>query len=174
MINQFTKIRNFLKRENFFYEETEKEIEINLPEYFLISTKWVSSALPFIEEYIYQNKNLEEDDFFNPEEIIKKYSLMMNKSEKIQEIQSIAYPWEINNDNIIRYKDYWYDYDDNFSHTNIFLSEKSTENQDFFYLTKKNWEIVKNIFGCLNEIKRFNLKESNIIDIRLKKVKNKN
>lgn len=173
MISQFTQIKNFLKRENNFYEDTEKELEITAAEHFLISTQWVKSALPFIEEYLHPNKNLEEDNFFNPEEILKKYTLMMNKSDKIQEIQSIAYPGEINNDDIIKYKDFWYDYDVNFSHTNIFLSENSIENQDYFYFTKKNWEIVKNIFGCVNEIKRFRLKESNIIDSRLKKVKYK-
>lgn len=86
-------------------------------------------------------------------------------------INSIAFPGNINNHDILEYKDFWYDYDIEHRNTNVFLSKTARENQDFFYVSKEDWELVKSFFGCYNEIPRFSLKDnSNFIDTNLIKV----
>ena len=134
----------------------------------MISIKWVSIALPFIEDYISSTVN-NEDELFNLNKIFTKYInyLEINANKTITN----AYPAEINNHNIIEFKDYWYDYNQNYSYTNIFISKHARENQDFFYLSKKNWDLVKSYFGCKNEILRKKNSENNLIDAHLVKVK---
>ena len=132
---------------------------------------WVNLALPFLEEYI--RKTNREDELFNLNKIYSNFLTIISEAKKKENIKisSIAYPGNINNHDILQYKDFWYDYDPEYRHTNVFLSRLARENQDFFYVSKEDWELLKGVFGCFNEIPRFSLKDnSNLIDTNLIKV----
>lgn len=132
---------------------------------------WVNLALPFIEEFI--KKTGREDELFSINKIYSNFlSFFSDKKKKENtKITTISYPGPINNQDILEYKDFWYDYDAEYNHTNIYLSKTARENQDFFYVSKEDWDLLKNYFTCYNEIPRFTLKDnSNFIDTNLIKV----
>lgn len=132
---------------------------------------WVNLALPFLEEFM--RKTNREDELFNLNKIYTNFLTIISEPKKKENIKinSIAYPGNINNYDIIQHKDFWFDYDSEYRHTNVFLSNTARENQDFFYVSKEDWELLKSLFGCYNEIPRFSLKDnSNFIDTNLIKV----
>jgi len=132
---------------------------------------WVNLALPFLEEYM--KKTNREDELFNLNKIYSNFLTMsgaLKKKENIK-VTSIAFPGNINNHDIMQHKDFWYDYHPEYTHTNVFLSNTARENQDFFYVSKEDWELLKSLFGCYTEIERFSLKDNtNFIDTNLIKV----
>lgn len=142
-------------------------------EFYLISVSWVNLALPFLEEYM--KKSMREEDLFNLNKIYSNFLYLIssknrNGKENIK-INTITYPGYINNHDILEYKDFWYDYDPEYRQTNVFLSKKARENQDFFYVSKEDWELLKTHFNCYNEIPRFSLKDNtNLIDTHLIRV----
>ena len=126
-------------------------------------------AIPFIEEFINEDTQIKEDEFFNVSKIFNK-CLAIYENTKIKNT-NFCYPFKINNLDIIESKDFWYDYDKEYLHTNVFLSKNARENQNFFYLSKKNWMLLVSIFGSVNEIPRYTLTDnSNQIDANLIKV----
>lgn len=139
--------------------------------YYLISANWVTMALPFIEEFINENTRISEDDFFNISKIFNKSIALYDKS-KIKYVSSnFNFPNQINNLDIIDQKDFWYDFNEEYKYQNTFLSKHARENQNFFYLSKKNWELVKSIFGSVNEVIRYTKKDNpSQIEINLIKV----
>jgi hypothetical protein len=155
----------------------DEDIETNdgeIKEYFLISANWVTLALPFIEEFINENTKISEDDFFNVSKIFNK-SIALYDLNKFKNIKPTCfnYPNKINNHDIIDQKDFWFDFHEDYSHTNIYLKKDARENQNFFYLSRKNWELIDSIFGSVNKIKRFSRKDNpSQIDVNLIRVKN--
>ena len=142
-------------------------------EYFLISANWVNLAIPFIEEFVNEDSQIKEDEFFNVSKIFNKCLVIFEKS-KIKN-GNFVFPFKINNHDIIEYKDFWYDFDSENKPSNVFLSKSARENQDFFYLAKKDWMLLKSIFGCVNEIPRYSsIENPNKIDTNLIKVINEN
>lgn len=155
---------NILKRKNeyqnggsdFDSDKSDNDLK-NKKEFFIISSNWVSFAIPFIEEFTNENTDINEDEFFNLNKIFNKCMALYEKK-KINN-SNYAYPFRINNTDIIEYKDYWHDYDKSSRNTNVFLMKNARENENYFFLSKKNWSLLENIFGCVNEIPRYSLKE---------------
>jgi hypothetical protein len=142
-------------------------------EYFLISAIWVQLAIPFIEEFINENTQIKEEEFFNTSKIFNKCIAVFdnNNNTKIKSA-NFVYPNKINNVDIIEFKDFWYDFQEEYRDSNVFLSRNAKENQNYFYLNKKNWKLLVSIFGCINEIPRFSyINNINKIDTNLIKVR---
>jgi len=160
---------NILKRSK--RDQIEVTPEFRKKEFYLISVMWVNLALPFLEEYS-RNTN-REDELFNLNKIYSNFLTLISDEKKKEntKLNSIAYPGNINNQDILELKDFWYDYDTEYSNSNVFLSKTARENQDFFYISKEDWELIKGIFGCYNEIPRYSLRDnSNFIDTNLIRV----
>jgi len=129
-------------------------------------------AIPFLEELI--KKTSREDELFTLNKIYSNFvNFYSNKKKDSTKINLISYPGQINNHDILEYKDFWYDHDSDYKHTNVYLTKNARENQDFFYLSKEDWELTKSYFGCYNEVPRYSLKDNaNFIDTNLIKVIN--
>jgi hypothetical protein len=153
--------------------DNEDENTSNKKQYFLISATWVQLAIPFIEEFINENTQIREEEFFNTSKIFNKCIAIFdsNSNTKIKS-SNFVYPNKVNNHDIIEYKDFWYDFEKDYCDSNVFLSRNAKENQNFFYINKKNWKLLVSIFGCINEVPRFSLMDNtNKIDTNLIKVK---
>ena len=82
-----------------------------------------------------------------------------------EEINKFSFIGPVNNYFIIKDEDFWEDNDQEEYYKNIFLIEE----EYYFKIQKDIWEKFKNIFGFINEIKRFSF--NNEIEINLIKLK---
>lgn len=164
----FARILKILKNEKSLNIETSPDNR--LKKYYLISVKWVKLALPFLEEVSNTSSTIKLDELFSLNKIFSKFLQILEKQNSTK-IITPAFPGSINNHDIVEYKDFWYDYDENHAHTNIYKAENARENQDFFYINNEEWEVIKGIFGCSLEIPRYSLKSTpSMIDANLSKV----
>lgn len=158
-----------LKRKN--ENENQETDDGEKKEYYLISATWVQLALPFIEEFVNENTQIKEEEFFQVSKIFNKCLAIYDTSNTKIKNSNFVYPYKINNHDILEHKDIWYDYDEEYKPSNVLLARGAKENQNFFYLSKKHWTNLSSIFGCVNQIPRFSMADnSNQIDTNLIKV----
>ena len=98
---------------------------------------------------------------FNFENVLNYYFNEDNEKKNIS--SDTLYPGPINNYNLLKYKDYWEDYinDDE----NYYIKNNLILNKDYYVITQRNWNLLKDIFDSTNEIKK---SESNYNYIILK------
>ena len=161
------------KKENFYniygiqknkISDTDDEELKNGESVYLISNDWIRNFFSFIN-LLHNIK----DDVDQYKEFLKiGFSLngyLGNFVGNNEEINKFSYIGPVNNFFITKEEDYWEDNDQEESYKNIYLNE-----DEFYYkVQKENWEKMKNIFGCINEIKRFS--QNNEIEIHLLKIK---
>lgn len=163
-----SELLDVLKRVN--ENDTQETDDGERKEYYVISANWVALAIPFIEEFINEETQIKEDEFFNISKIFNK-CLSAFENTKIKS-SNFVFPYKVNNHDIIQHKDFWYDFSEEHRPSNIFLSKNARENQNYFFVNKKNWEQIEYLFGCVNEIPRYSIPENpNQIDANLIKVK---
>lgn len=123
-------------------------------EFYLISCNWCNKAVAFIDEITnkYSMRNVE--DLFEINKFITKFVIFENDSRKINNTFGI-YPGPINNFCLLSSKDHWYDYDEEHAYSNVFLSKKIIQSQDYYILSKEQWDLVNKLFDNMYEIKRF-------------------
>ena len=138
-------------------------------EVYLISSSWFNKASSFIDEVTNKYSLRTKDDLFDLNKFFSKYLLLEKDSRKINKTYGI-YPGPINNFHLLNSKDYWYDPCEINSYLNSELTKTITQKQDFFILEKEEWELVKEIFNCQYEIKRYRSVKTNQIEIFPKEV----
>jgi hypothetical protein len=153
-------------------EETPKDDEI----FYLISGVWVSNLVTFVEKfekYSKTEKFLDHiDKVFNRNYILNLYFSVDGNYEYSH---YGIYPCEVNNFNIMDFKDSWIDPHPDEQHSNIYLKKGIKEGEDFFYVNQKEWNLINETFGCNYEIyrKTANISYDRLIEVYLKKVKKK-
>ena len=129
---------------------------------YAIDKNWISKVKIFIEPFImnFENNDKYMKDIFNPNYVYKSYF-----DEKIEKNIKYKYPYPgpINNFSLISFKDFWEDKEN--LDENIFLKKNIELNKDYYLANYKDWELLKSVFDCTNEIKR---KKGNLDLIELK------
>lgn len=82
------------------------------------------------------------------------------------------YPGPINNYHLLDFKNFWFDPDLEFQHTNMFLKHNVKENTDFILVNHSIFDKLYSFFGCNYQIQRNNVVFDNhvILDVYLKRV----
>jgi len=143
--------------------------EDKFEEVYLISCTWCYKALAFIEEFTNKYSLRSINDLFDINKFITKFSIFENESRKINNTFGI-YPGPINNFGLLKGKDLWIDYNNSEYSSNLHLSNNLKENQDFYILKKDQWNLIKEIFGNIYEIKRIFYPKSMMYEIYPKEV----
>ena len=119
---------------------------------YIISKNWVSKAKKFIDDFNNSLKNGKENNFFdnsfNEDYVLYSYFNEINNSKNASDS---FYPGPINNYYLIKNKDSWEDPIS--SEENLFIEKNFKLNKDYYFINEKNWNILKEIFDCTNEIK---------------------
>lgn len=149
-----------IERNNNFFIENRPEnnltsYENEFDDIFLISCTWCNKALAFIEECTNKYSMRSIGDLFEINKFITKFSIFENESRKINNTFGI-YPGPINNFGLLKGKNHWIDINnsENGNYFNLYVSNTIKENQDFYILTKDQWNLVNDIFGNIYEIRR--------------------
>ena len=150
--------------------------------FYMINQKWIMKVKIFIDYFKIASQEMMEDDFlknaFNEDYILYTFFDKKDKKEKSNQYNgNILYPGPINNFNLLKYLDAWeeaYNEDENY-----FLKDNLEINKDYYLISQKHWNILKEIFDSTNEIKRKGNNEYIelkvfILEKRLKKRINKN
>ena len=130
---------------------------------YLISTSWIKSFILFLHSITTQehsgvdynkliDKNIQSsrtcklfymyfDNFINQNE--EDYAKMIS-----------TYPGPINNYFIVKQCDHWEDPKEDEKYSNVYLSNKAIENDDFKYVDQDTYVILKGLFGVNYELER--------------------
>lgn len=82
------------------------------------------------------------------------------------------FPGPINNYHLLDFKNFWFDPDIEFHHTNYFLKYTVKENTDFHVVTFDIFDKLQSFFGCNYEIQRniICVNDQVTVDFMLKRV----
>ena len=82
------------------------------------------------------------------------------------------FPGPINNYNILDFKNFWFDPDIQFQHTNYFLKNNAKEDTDFHVVSLDVFDKLQSFFGCNYSLQRNTCIVNNhvIVDVSLKRV----
>lgn len=147
---------------------------ISKEKYYLISALWVKNLITFINKF---EKYAKTDRFYDHLDKIFSKTYVLNLYFSDDGNYDFAHygihPCEVNNFFIMQFKDSWVDPDKNEENTNVYLRKGITENSDFFYLNERDWEFVKETFGCNYEIMRKTavISGNMLIEVNLRKIK---
>jgi len=131
---------------------------------FLINKKWIINAHKFISSFLstrgdnsVHNKKLIEETF-EKDYVFSNYFNQENKNGALP-----AYPGPIDNIPMTSFKDHWEDFKN--EDENYFVKKDLKLNEDYILVNGEDWDLLKNVFGATNEIKR---KKNNLdlIDIK--------
>ena len=129
---------------------------------YAINKNWITKVKIFIEPYIinFEDNDKYIKDVFDPIYVYKSYF-----DEKIEKNikYTFPYPGPINNFPLISFKDFWEDKEN--LDENVFLKNNIELNNDYCLVNHKDWELLKSVFDCTNEIKR---KKDNLDLIKIK------
>ena len=132
----------------------------------MISTLWLTFFLSFLKE------ELNEKSFD-----LNKVCLLNfcdDKNEKFNNKKYLGkFPGPINNYNLLDFKNFWFDPDMDYHHTNFFLKHNAKENTNFHAVSFDTFDKLQSFFGCNYPIQRNSvvIEENVSIDIYLKRVK---
>ena len=117
----------------------------------MISKSWIDKTKIFIDFYIISSREMMLDDLKNAfNEDYALYSFFKESKDK-NDMNSL-YPGPIDNYNLLKYRDFWEDDID--EDENYFLKDNLEINKDYYLTSQRNWNILNDIFGSTNEIKR--------------------
>ena len=131
---------------------------------FLINKKWIINAHLFISSFL----STREDNNLHNKKLIEEafdknfvFNNYFNQENKISAIP--AYPGPIDNIPITSFKDNWTDFKND--DENYFVKKDLKLNEDYVLANSEDWDLLKEVFGATNEIKR---KKDNLdlIDIK--------
>ena len=82
------------------------------------------------------------------------------------------FPGPINNYHLIDFKNFWFDPEIDFQHTNVFLKHNVKENSDYILVNYTVFDKLSSFFGCNYPIQRnpIVMDNNSIIDVYLKRV----
>lgn len=162
-------------------EDTPNELDEKKKKYFLISTLWVKNLINFLNKlFSIKDKDLNNgnthsnnfDRMFDRNKILRQY--FSEKEEESNEyINYGLYPGPINNFHIADFKDCLIDIEESEKYTNTYIRKGIKEDEDFFYISEKEWNLMKEIFDYNYEIERHTATINNnlLIEVNLKKMK---
>ena len=131
---------------------------------YVINKDWIINAKMFLEYLMKLNNNIEIDYLFDLDLVYDNYFNAKDNYEKKRSIYNI-YPGPINNFYITSFNDHWED--NNNLDENDFIKKDVKLNEDYILVNYKDWEFLKSVFDCTNEIKR---KKGNLDLIKIKYV----
>ena len=129
----------------------------NIKPNYLINSIWIFRTKAFLDAFI---KAKNEDTLnevlnfsFNLDGVYKSY-FMKEDNESLKNHNGIVFPGPINNYEIIEKNDIWFDPEN--PEENVIIKGDLVLNKDYFFINEDDWNILKNVFGATNEIKRVN------------------
>ena len=137
--------------------DSDESIKDNNNYLYVINREWIIKAKMFLEPIIKLRNNIEIENSFDLDLVYNNYFNINDNSEKQKKSTYNIYPGPINNFYITSFKDHWEDY--NNLDENDFIKKGLILNEDYILVNNKDWEYLKSIFDCTNEIKR---KKSNL------------
>ena len=143
--------------------DSDESIKDNNNYLYVINREWIIKAKMFLEPIIKLRNNIEIENSFDLDLVYNNYFNINDNSEKQKKSTYNIYPGPINNFSITSFKDHWEDYinlDENY-----FIKKGLILNEDYILVNNKDWEYLKSIFDCTNEIKR---KKSNLDLVKIK------
>ena len=145
----------------------EKKEEYNDSHIFYINKKWVFKSKLFIDTFIEARKEKLQKlllfDSFNENKVYEAYVQNEDNNITLKNYYGIVFPGPINNYQILDIRDYWYDPIN--LEENIILKKGLILNEDYFLLDENEWNLLKDIFGATDEIKR--KKNQNFYNIKV-------
>ena len=130
---------------------------------YAINMEWLLKAKMFLEPIIKLKNNIEIENSFDIDLVYNNYFDIKNNSDIKKKSNYSIYPGPINNFCITLFKDHWIDY--NNLDENDFIKKGLTLNDNYVLVNSKDWESLKSIFDCTNEIRR---KKSNLDLVKIK------
>ena len=174
--NILSKTKNTEKKE-IIKEEDNNDENTHL---YIINRIWLENANLFLKNYFFSKKTKTLPDFLEDAFSIDNILSVLLSPKKIEgPIKDRTYypfPGPINNLPLTDYKNILFDpvnTDENF-----LIKKNLEENKDYFWITKKEWSLIKDIFDATNEIKRKRNElemiriNAIIFDYRMRKYKN--
>ena len=143
------------------YNNNNQDIEKNNDNYmYVISKQWAVKVKTFFEPYLanFTDKKNFIKKAFEPKSVYDYYF-----DEKEKQSSLFIYPGPINNFPLISFKDCWEDSAN--PDENIFLKKDIRINDDYALINSEDWNFLKEMFDCTNEIKR------KVNNLNLKKIK---
>ena len=142
---------------------SDESIENNNDYLYVINREWILKAKMFLEPIMKLRNNIEIENSFDLDLVYNNYFNIKDNSEKQKKSTYNVYPGPINNFSITSFKDHWEDY--NNLDENDFIKKGLILNQDYILVNNKDWEYLKSIFDCTNEIRR---KKGNLDLVKIK------
>ena len=136
---------------------------------YMINKIWLLNCKKFLDNYFLAKENNTLQDFFEEafsNENILSILLSSQKIENpIKNKNYFPYPGPINNFPLTDYKDILYDSID--SNENLLTKKNLKENNDFFWIEFKEWNLLIKSFEFSNEIKKKKNEMNNMIQIKV-------
>ena len=143
--------------------DLDESIKDNNNYLYAINREWIIKAKIFLEPIMKLSNNIEIENSFDLDLVYNNYFNIKDISEKQKKSAYNIYPGPIDNFCITSFKDHWKDY--NNLDENDFIKKGLILNEDYMLVNYKDWELLKSIFDCTNEIKR---KKSNLDLVKIK------
>jgi hypothetical protein len=131
--------------------DSDESIKDNNNYLYVINREWIIKAKMFLEPIIKLRNNIEIENSFDLDLVYNNYFNIKDISEKQKKSAYNIYPSPIDNFCITSFKDHWKDY--NNLDENDFIKKGLILNEDYMLVNYKDWELLKSIFDCTNEIK---------------------
>ena len=130
---------------------------------YLISTSWIKSFILFLhiittQEHSGVDYNKLIDKNIQSSRTCKLFYMyfdnFINQNEEDYAKMISTYPGPINNYFIVKQCDHWEDPKEDEKYSNVYLSNKAIENDDFKYVDQDTYVILKGLFGVNYELER--------------------
>ena len=118
--------------ENSLIEEDENEF------FYLVNKFWYDNAKNFIEA-VKSGSNEDIESLFEKKSVLQNWYMNNTQNPSI-------FCGKINNCSLIKFKDYWYDPNEDQSYTNVYLNHSIEERTNYLLLNEKKFEFYKNCF----------------------------
>ena len=136
------------------YNINKKEEENNNNYIYATNIEWLIKVKFFIEPYLVRTEDKIKiiEKIFDLNDVYNSYFNEKDRKKDTLSKSNCLYPGPINNFPLVSFKDSWKD-DINLDE-NDFIKKNIERNKDYRFVNSSDWNLLKNLFDCTNEIKR--------------------